>query len=380
MDIRVFAPLDGVSALEDLQLGKVQAQSVQFTEKLYEPGSFTMALSGYGDYVDALRQGNLLRFRFQGHTLWGIIRGVENTQEGNSIPLVRSGDDLKGYLKQRVCLYPQEGAELAGYDTVKGSTETVMKHYVQNNLVSPVGEGRKIPGFAIAPDLGRGNPDDRYMARFQRVDDLLREVGSDQKLGYQVAMDQENSRMLFDVVEVVNRTAGQDVRPRIVFDVNLRTAKGSRFVSDTENYRNAFYTTKSGAASEGEATTLLFYREGETPQGIGRYETQISVDVDAGATDIPGEMENLARQEMTSFERDDSFTIDLSGGYVYGRDFFLGDFVTIQDTFLGQREDVQLIQVTHEWNGIGYRITGEFGKPRKTNLQLLERQLRTGGK
>ena len=62
------------------------------------------------------------------------------------------------------------------------------------------------------------------------------------------------------------------------------------------------------------------------------------------------------------------------------RIFFLGDFVTAQDKVLGRREDVQLVSVTHSWSGLGYWITGTFGKPRKSNLEILERQIRTGGK
>ena len=122
-------------------------------------------------------------------------------------------------------------------------------------------------------------------------------------------------------------------------------------------------------------------RENEDePEGRNRYETQIDVSVDDTAVDVVGEMQNLARKEATNFEKDDTFTVELNGNFVYNRDYFLGDFVTIRDRVLGRQANVQLISVTHQWQGIGYKITGTFGKPRKSNLQLLERQIRTGGK
>lgn len=379
MDVRIFSPLTGSGTLEENQLGKIRPESVTFTENLTEPGSFSLTISGWEPYTDTLRQGNLIWIRANGLSLWGIIRGVEEGRQGIQADFSYSGDDLKGYCKQRICLYVQDG-DLEGYDTVKGSTETVLKHYVRNNAVSPQNQARKIPGLSIGEDQGRGIPDDRYMARFNRLSDLLQEVSAAQEMGWTVDMDLSTGEMVMDVIQGTDRTAGQSERPRIILDVNLHTADSSRFVSDSENYRNAFYTTKSGAQTEAEEMTLLFFRENEEePQGNTRFETQIEVDVDSTAEDIVGEMENLARKEATNFEQDDAFTIELNGAYVYGKDFFLGDFVTAQDKVLGRREDVQLVSVTHSWSSLGYQITGTFGKPRKNNLQILQRQIKTGG-
>lgn len=379
LDIRLFESLSEYSSLEQNQIGKIKAESVRFTENLYDAGSFSVSLSGYENFANELQQGRLLSFKTDSVYLWGIIRGVENENDGMSVIVNRTGEDLKGYLKQRICLYPTTG-ELEGFDTIKGSTETVLKHYVNNNAVSPVNVKRKIPKLIIAQDQNKGLADDKYMARFNKLNELLKEVGLAQKIGYKVNMDIDTGNMVFDVVQGVNRTAYQSEVPRIVFDVNMRTAKESRYISDMESYRNAFYTTKSGAKSEAETTTLLHFRkEDSEPEGINRFETQISVNVDSKAIDIVGEMKNLAQKEMTNFEKDDTFTIELNSNFIYNKDFFLGDFVTIQDRFMGIAEDVQLISVTHEWQGLGYRITGTFGKPRKTNLELVERQIKVEG-
>ena len=381
MDIRVFKPLSDSSTLESGQLGKINPYTVTWTENLYEPGTWSMNLSALDTYAETLQQDNIISVRGNNVYLWGIIRGIDDERTSTSAPISRSGDDLKGYIKQRICLYPLSGSDLEGYDTVQGSTETVMKHYVTNNIVFPSNAKRKIPKFTIATDQKRGAQDDKYMARFIPPTELLQEVGAAQEIGYQVNMDISGGTMVFDVVQGVDRTAEQSERSRIIFDVDLSTALDSRFVSDVENYRNVFYTTKNGARSEAEATTILVCRENEDePEGRNRYETQIDVSVDDTAVDVVGEMQNLARKEATNFEKDDTFTVELNGNFVYNRDYFLGDFVTIRDRVLGRQANVQLISVTHQWQGIGYKITGTFGKPRKSNLQLLERQIRTGGK
>ena len=378
MDIRIFErPVEGTT-LEESQVGTLQAQSLRFTENLYGVGSFSMTLSGQENFSNALKHDRLLSFKAENVYLWGIIRGVDDDNAGLGVTVVRTGEDLKGYLKQRICLYPKTG-NLEGFDTVKGSTETVMKHYVKNNMVSPSNSSRKVPNLVIGEDLSRGIPNDKYMARFNRVDELLKEVGLAGALGYGINMDITNSNMIFDVIQGVDRVASQSDTPRIILDVNLKTAKNSRYISDMEGYRNVFYTTKSGAKTEAEATTLQYHREEIEPIGITRFETQISVNVDSSVTDITTEMENLAQKEMTNFEKENQFKIELNSNFIYNKDYRLGDFVTIQDRFMEVCEDVQLISVTHEWQGIGYRITGTFGKPRKTSLELVERQIKTQG-
>lgn len=378
MDIRLFeSPAEGVSLMES-QVGKLNAVSVRFTENLYDAGSFSMTLSGHEDFSEQLKQGRLLSFKDSNVYLWGLIRGISDDNSGASISVMRTGEDLKGYLKQRICLY-SKGSELEGFDTVMGSTETVLKHYVNNNIVNPSNISRKIPKLVIAPDLNRGLVEDKYMARFNKLDELLKEVGAAQELGLSINMDITSGNMIFDVIEGTDRTAWQDITPRIVFDVNLHTALSSRYLSDMESYRNVFYTTKSGAKTEAEATTLEYARDDIEAVGVNRFETQISVNVDSNAADITAEMKNLANKEMTNFVKENTFLIELNNNYIYNKDFFLGDFVTIQDRFMDVIENVQLISVTHEWQGLGYRITGTFGSPRKTNIQLLERQIKAEG-
>lgn len=378
LDVRLFnAPTKGVS-LEKSQIGKLVAQSVRFTESLYDIGSFSMTLSGYEDFAEQLSQGRLLSVKGDNVYLWGVIRGISDDNTGSAINLVRTGEDLKSYLKQRICLYPK-GSDIEGFDTVKGSTETVLKHYVNNNAVTPANSLRKFERLVIAEDKGRGIADDKYMARFNKLDELLKEISMAQELGFSIDIDDVTGSMIFDVIQGTDRTAGQDIVPRILFDVNLHTAQNSRYISDMESYRNVFYTTKSGAKSEADATTLEYFRDNAPSSGVNRFETQISVNVDSTATDITAEMKNLATKEMTNFEKENTFVIELNSNYIYNKDYFLGDFVTIQDRFMDIYENVQLISVTHEWQGIGYRITGTFGKPRKTNIQLLERQIKTEG-
>lgn len=98
-----------------------------------------------------------------------------------------TGYDFKGYLKQRITLFAEEqdtGAQ--GYDVISGSTETVMKHYIQNNASEPSDANRKIPGMTVAEDGQRGLEADSYMARLENLSDVEESICTNADVGYTV--------------------------------------------------------------------------------------------------------------------------------------------------------------------------------------------------
>ncbi|MFF2176650.1 hypothetical protein ACFVT8_09365 [Lysinibacillus sp. NPDC058147] len=71
---------------------------------------------------------------------------------------------LKSIVAQRITIPPVNTA----YDNKSCSSETVMKHYINNHIVNPVDKRRKIPQLVIAPDKQRGMRVD-YSSRFKKV-------------------------------------------------------------------------------------------------------------------------------------------------------------------------------------------------------------------
>ena len=217
------------------------------------------------------------------------------------------------------------------------------------------------------------------MVRYMPVIDVVRDVCMTQKLGFKIDMDVSTGNMYFDVIQGIDRTAFQDERPRVIFDVDFGTAKSSDYVEDLSNYKNLFYTSKTGAENEQTTTTLTLWRKDETePTGLERFESTLNVTVDNEAVDIIGEMQNIAYKEMTNFEREVNFKIALNGNLVYNKDYKLGDFVTIQDRGMSIIENVQLIEVTHQWSRNGYTLVGTFGKPLRNRFEVLKRDLSKG--
>ena len=372
MQLRIFSPLSS-GTLEENQLGYVNCDNVEYTEKLYDTGNFSISTSANEDFTNLMKLGTLVWIKDKGVSLWGVIKAMDDINALEK-PVNRYGDSLTSYLSQRITTVGSNG-----FDSVKGSTEQVVKYFVDKNLVNPVDDKRKIPYLVNATNQNRGIQDDKYMVRYMPVIDVVRDVCMTQKLGFKIDMDVSTGNMYFDVIQGIDRTAFQDERPRVIFDVDFGTAKSSDYVEDLSNYKNLFYTSKTGAENEQTTTTLTLWRKDETePTGLERFESTLNVTVDNEAVDIIGEMQNIAYKEMTNFEREVNFKIALNGNLVYNKDYKLGDFVTIQDRGMSIIENVQLIEVTHQWSRNGYTLVGTFGKPLRNRFEVLKRDLSKG--
>ena len=142
-----------------------------------------------------------------------------------SATLLQSQDDLKGVwritgaddtlLLQDRLAYPQPAnadvsTQNTDYDNRTGVAETVMKAYVDANLVSGPAV-RAVAGLSVATDAGRGGSV-VASARFTNMQELLYNVAQSSGIGYSVT--QSGSGLVFDVYEPVDRSA------TISFDVD----------------------------------------------------------------------------------------------------------------------------------------------------------------
>lgn len=124
-----------------------------------------------------------------------LIKQVDVDDENITI----SGYDLNGLLLSRITVAQSED----GMDRVKGSTETIVKHFVDVNCVNPVDTNRVIPNLKIADDNGRGNQNDAAYSKFERVSDVITEILAAQGYGWRISGDYE-----FDIITSLSFGSG----------------------------------------------------------------------------------------------------------------------------------------------------------------------------
>lgn len=353
------------------------ANSVTLVERLYTPGYCTIEVPWTSRHAGELRPGRLVLID---GAFWGVLDDLDLSAASDGETLTLSGRQLKGLTADRITIPPacSEVAGAQGYDAVTGTTEALMKHFVAANLDNPLQPGRRLFGLELAPDLGRGLPDDRYMSRHEILSDVLAALGEAAGLGYDLTPDLTRHRFVFDVVQGEDHTAGQSDRKRVIFEIPRKTALSQRYQKNTSDSRNLFYATMSGAEFADEALTVSYIREGEEePVGIRRREKHLEISAD---TPIAGEeyheLRRLALVQAEAFRSAEAFTCELAPGpYVYRRDFRVGDRVTIQNKDWGITMDAPLTEIQTAYTGSGIAYTATFGSAPLNVFGRLKRQI-----
>lgn len=388
-EIRIYdPPEEGAPAFRGIGL-LTAASAVTLVERLYRPGYFTIEVPWGARHAEKLAVGRLVRVRGAGwkgrsSPFWGIVDSLSLSVTAAGAVLTVSGRQLKGLAQDRITIPPDftgvTGAQ--GYDPASGSTEHCMKHFVQANMKDPAQPGRALYGLEIAPDLGRGLAQDKYMSRHEALSEVLAALGEAAELGWDIVPDLDRHRFTFDVIPGEDHTAGQSQRKRVILDVRRKTALAQHYQYSVEDSRNLFYTTMSGSEFADEALTVTYLREGETePAGIRRREVHLTVSVNAPAAgEEYDELKRSALIEAEKYRPAESFTVELGPGpYVYREDFSLGDRVTVRNQDWGITMDARLTEMETRCSVEGASLTATFGTAPLNVFGQLRRQIKTGG-
>lgn len=336
MLIQMFRPLTEVShTFQSNKIGDITtASDFSYEPNFYTYGQFTIRIPFGVRFANLIEESTLL---YVDHKYWLIVRDVVITINDSSREYEITGTDLKGITTDRITLYPSStlpGAQ--GYDVASGSTESIMRHYVDFNMINPADVNRKIIGLVNAEDLNRGIPADTYMSRFEKVSDVLTKIGTNAHLGFDISVDLTNNRLMFDVLPTIDKSERQSERNRIVFDIARGNVKGIVVEKRSSTGKNAFYATKSGGSLETDAVTQLVH-DGFLPKGIFRREMQLNVSCES-----VDDIEIYARKDIGNYSNVLSFEqAVLAAGF--GSVFSLGDIVTLKNQELGLVQHVQII-------------------------------------
>ena len=317
MVISIFRPPGDGETIKECRLGDI----CDVTEFNYEPyfcgvGTFEIKLPITSAFAGIL-QPNLLLYtpRFGGFIIKNILRTESEVK--------LTGYDLNGILRDRLTLTADDTPD--GKDEVKGSTEYCVKYYVHKNLIGAVDNNRNIPRLETAANGGRGLPNDHYLASPENLEDVVRTMCENAKLGYRITMDVNAATtqpvFLFDVSERFDAVPEGGQRP--AFSIGLgNVAALAREVGITAE-KNALWCDTGGA-------NQFVFKEDNPPVSWERREDFVSlslVDKDSGE-----EIVATARQVMADkYALTDSLTVTAGNIAEYGKTYKLGDIVTVYD-------------------------------------------------
>lgn len=371
MDIRIFdlpTPECGLTNRGWLR----GATSISLTSKLHAPGWWSMTVPVDAPGATALARGRLLGI--DGY--YGIIDNISAPTDTSGRRMEVSGYDLKGLTRRRVIM-PDE----SGYAAYNGTTETILKALLSDNLGAAAAADRQMPSVQIAADGQRGISDDKWRGRYVLLDEALSELCDAAGIGYSAIPDLTTGKIKFDVIIGANRTAQQSDRPRIVLATSRRTLIGSGYAYAEADSRNIVYATAGGYEYAEDALTRSYARDDVIPTGYDRREMAGEYSVTGvDGEDKYTELRRLAMAALAEYQPTESMTAEVASGGIYelGRDYMLGDLVTVMDTDIGVTMHAQVTEVSRSYSTSGIKTAVTFGRPHLDVIGRLKRLTRGG--
>jgi len=168
-------------------------ESMFFNRSWYDVGTIELRINRHIKYANTLLKDNLILIGTDLNKVFIIKhREIELDASGKITEnwLIK-GYSLKSIVAQRITIPPTNNA----YDSKTGTTETVMKHYVSQNLVNPSNSKRKIPHLFIKTDQHRGVYLS-YSTRFKNLAEEISILSLSSKLGWDIILDLKDKKWI----------------------------------------------------------------------------------------------------------------------------------------------------------------------------------------
>ncbi len=347
--------------------------SFLLNRKWQSVGDWQLVLPASAQGANKLKKGNIILLGSNGHRS-GYIEGITANEGENGIALTVTGKTLQGLASQRITL-PDNDEYNYGYDNVPKLTgddispaavpaETVLKTYAKRHLAEPDDPKRRFSALEIAKDLKRGK-ETLWSSRLETLSDVLQSISEYCDTGWEIYVDLKKKKLIFDIVEGVDRSYSQSESSRVIFSYSFDNILSSTYTDSIEGYRNLAY---AGGAGEGvDRTILKVTAEDEEPEDWDRRE----VFIDCGAleiveTDTAMSLFDEALHKIKEYEKTETLTAAVAdtASFAYLKKWNLGDKVTVVSKAAGVRLDTRITEVSERYESGGSGIDVTFGAPK----------------
>lgn len=220
--------------------------SLLLNRKWQSVGDWQLVLPASAQGADKLKKGNIILLGADGHRS-GYIEGITSDEGENGILLTVTGKTLQGLASQRITL-PDKDEYNYGYDNVPKLTgddispaavpvETVLKTYAKRHMTEPDDPKRRFSALEIAEDLKRGR-ETLWSSRLETLSDVLQRISEYCDTGWEIYVDLKKKKLVFDIVEGVDRSYSQSENSRVIFSRSFDNILRSTYTDSLEGYRN----------------------------------------------------------------------------------------------------------------------------------------------
>lgn len=256
--------------------------------------------------------------------------------------------------------------------------ETAIERLLNENVINPAIPERKMPGF-VFQSSGDPRLDDIHVDKQFTGDNLLEAIQTlcqTNNVGYTVACNPDNpdARFIFQLYLGEDRSYDQERNPWVIFSPGFDNLLGSNYTGSTKLLKNVAHIKGEGEGSDRKTYTIVL---DNNPTGISRRELyvdarDISQDSDNYTEDgtqikIPDAEYNeklraRGMEKLAECENEESFTGEsevVEGVFVYGRDFFMGDLVQVENEY-EMTDKVRVTELIRSGSATGFTVYPTF--------------------
>lgn len=344
--------------------------SLRWIRRYHKYGEFELHCSLTPETLNLLRKNNVIWKKDDLEAGYIEYRNMKEDIEGNEIFVVK-GKFLTGYLNRRI---------IWGTENMNTTSELAMRELINKNCINPIDADRKI-------DLLRlGEPKNyaqslNYQVSYKNLLEELENISYTSQLGYRTLIDIQNKKMIFDIYEGLDRTAGQSVNPPAVFSREFENILEQEYTDSLHNYRNVALV-----AGEGEGIDREYVTIGDG-QGLDRYEMFVDArdlqSQNEDGTVIPAEeyrkmLEDRGKTKLAECKEIETFEskVNIRSNLIYKEDFDLGDIVTCTSKNWGITIDTRITEVEEVYEEDGFSVNVTFGNNIPTLIDVIKREVR----
>lgn len=349
MDLLVLNKSLDVIAIVDVY------ESIIWTERYYEYGDFELYTAMTQDILNYIKTDNYIQ-RVGSDRVMIIeeIRIDTDSDTGNHITV--TGRSLESILDRRV---------VWSQTTISGNLQNGLKKLINENIISPSKEERKISNFIFKDSTDSQITGLTVEAQYtgDNLYDVISKVCEEKSVGFKVSLN-ENKQFVFELYAGADRSYEQTNYPYVVFSPNFDNIVNSNYLESKENLKNVALV-----GGEGEGTARKYLAIGNT-SGLDRRELfvdarDISSEGEDGQTLTTEQYNELLKQRGNEYLADYTDLVSFEGAvetnimYKYGVDFFDGDIVQIANEY-GHEAKVRILEVVISENEEGNSVYPTF--------------------
>lgn len=330
-------------------------ESIIWTERYYEYGDFELYTAMTQDLLNYIKTDNYIQ-RVGSDRVMIIeeIRIDTDSDTGNHITV--TGRSLESILDRRV---------VWSQTTISGNLQNGLKKLINENIISPSKEERKISNFIFKDSTDSQITGLTVEAQYtgDNLYDVISKVCEEKSIGFKVSLN-ENKQFVFELYAGADRSYEQTNYPYVVFSPNFDNIINSNYLESKENLKNVALV-----GGEGEGTARKYLAIGNT-SGLDRRELfvdarDISSEGEDGQTLTTEQYNELLKQRGNEYLADYTDLVSFEGAvetnimYKYGVDFFDGDIVQIANEY-GHEAKVRILEVVISENEEGNSVYPTF--------------------